>query len=182
MSEMDRETIIQKLKKIEALAAAGMESERVAAELALARMLKKYGIQPEELKMGEPTEMIRFVFKNKGEYEVFLQICFIVLDTNKIRVNRNISGYGFTIELTRAQRIEIEQNAKYYIAEYRKELASIKKNFAEAFILRNLSDAPPADERTEPKFVSEEDARRIKFLMFSGEKLARPVKLLEASR
>ncbi len=44
MSEMDRETIIQKLKKIEALAAAGMESERVAAELALARMLKKYGI------------------------------------------------------------------------------------------------------------------------------------------
>lgn len=117
---------------------AGKHGEKIAAELALAKIIDKYGISPDELREGEPKEWIRYDIKNKTERLLFMQICFAVLNRTSISIKKTGEHKSFFwIELTRAQRIEIDALRDFYIKEYKKELNEIKDHYWMAFVYRN---------------------------------------------
>jgi len=182
---MVRETVVSRLKKVQALVENGSPGEREAAEFALAKLLDKYDISPEELLEEEAKTVYWFKFKCIPEIKIYFSVCHMVLDAESISYYRGKKRCMVGVELTRAQKVEIDSLSEFYIEEYRKELASIKKNLHIAFIRRNEIGTEQRAEndsnvkRSKKKEMSYEDIIRIRNLMSSHEKIQRPRKMIK---
>lgn len=76
---MTRDELIDKLKKVYALAERGEKYERDAAERRLKTMMQKYGITMEELEDASEEEEKLFFYKIKGSMceELFIQVAAV---------------------------------------------------------------------------------------------------------
>lgn len=107
--------INETLKKILELAERGSDGEREVAERMLSELCEKHGVSIDEL-MTDRTERVTYKFKGEYERRLLWQIVFMVLDSNTVKYRK---GRGaITIDITKIQRISIDQ----YFSVYKKAL------------------------------------------------------------
>lgn len=145
--------VIEKAKKLLALAEKGVAGEKQTAERFLARFLAKHGLSLDEL-VDEKIEEHRIKIKGTSLHQNLLhQIIY--------SVNRNCELFGFShsrsqfmIEATKADFIEIELKYQIYSKSLDVEYKRMQDEFLEAFIHSNeiyakepKPDKADADER-----------------------------------
>lgn len=156
------ETLIEKLRKIEALARSGVDGERENAQKLLDDLCRKHGVTPEEL-AAEQTKPHFFTVKNANEVALLRQCAIHVCGTS--RVQNACQGKRHTFWLTAAQGIDVKDCFEHH----RKPFAQHMDDAASAYILRNKILGPPrAEDETNASHQNEEaraQAKRIAALM-----------------
>lgn len=168
----DREQLLQKVKKIQALAERGDRGEKESAAALLERLMKQYGITESELS-EDRRERAWFRFKTPLERKLLNQVIYTV--TGRIAyscvgryTNRPRKMLG--IDCTAAERLEIEISFEFYNAALEKELA----RFYSAFLNKNhifpekaIDDIPDTGE------IDLEEAQRLSMMMAGMEEHTR---------
>lgn len=142
------ELLIDKLRKIEALAQGGVEGEKETAQRMLDALCKKHGVTLEQIVSSE-KKPYRFSFKDQLDAALLSHVAIKICQTRKIKNWER--GKGMVFELTKAQAIDVEDCFKHYRNEWRKLL----KDTMAAFINTNNLFAPPEDIE-ETKVLKEE--------------------------
>jgi len=156
---MDRNAIIEKMRKVLALATQGVGGEKLTATRQLDAMLTKYGIKREELE-GESKRLLRLKYRDHEERKILIQVLVWALESYEVQIWRYPNrGRELGVEVTEAQRVQIMVAYGVYCREY----AKIKKNMLTAFFARNELFAP-ADGKPSKK-ISDEERRAIQKLM-----------------
>lgn len=120
----DREQLLQKVKKIQALAERGDRGEKESAAALLERLMKQHGISETELE-EDRRELAWFRYKTPLEHRLLNQVIFAVTGR---AASGCVGAYtGRTrkksgIECTAAERLEIEFSFEFYKAALEKEL------------------------------------------------------------
>lgn len=165
-------------KKLYELAVRGSDGEREAAQAALDKVVKKYGISLDTLDDTRP-EQYHFKYHGEDERKLFAQIAYKVIgesghvytlknpDTNRHR--KSVIG----VECTAAQYIEIELLFDFYKRLYEKE----KEDFFCAFVHKHNLFGKSTDE-SNTATISNEDAAKI-LAMMSGLSNETPHRQLE---
>lgn len=157
------------LKKIKALADRGIDGERESAQAVLARMMKKYGINEEELE-AEHRETAWFPYSQETERRLLNQIIYMV--TGAIGFG-GVGAYSgrkrkkMGAECTAAERLEIEANYAFFKAAMEEDLEIFYSAFA------NKNNLFPSKDKVKPRDIEdlspEEKSRYIKVgLMAEG--------------
>lgn len=160
----ERERILEKIKRVRALAERGVDGEKDSATALLDRMMEKYGITETEL-AEERREIAWFRYKTPLECRLLHQVIYAV-------TGRAASGCvgAYTgrkrkkvgIECTAAERLEIEISFEFYKAALEQEL----ERFYTAFVQKNgIFPEKAIDEVPEPGEIDLEEARRISLIM-----------------
>ena len=168
----DREQLLQKVKKIQALAERGDRGEKESAAAMLERLMKKYGITESEI-AEDRRELAWFRFKTPLERRLLHQIIYAV--TGRVgyscvgaRTNRPRKMLG--IECTAAERLEIELSFEFYNAALEKEL----DRFYSAFLNKNhIFPDKPIDDVPEIGEMDLEEAQRLSMMMAGMEEHSR---------
>ena len=169
---MDKQTIINKLKKIKALSEKGVNGEMDSANSMLEELMKKYGITEEDLGIEEEPKT-RF-FNAKENLPLFVQIALKVFGKktrgykNKIKQeyrmyytdNGELGDIDFnvSVDCTKAEFLEIKFYYETYLADYKKQL----EVFYYAYLDKN-NLLMPCDEDKQP--TAEENKIAINALM-----------------
>ena len=165
---MTRDEILDRIRKVQALALKGTDGERQSAEKRLAEMMEKYHITLEDIEQNEDKEEI-FWYRCKGEDwdQIFVQVA-AVMDCRKFaylkpgdtskkaeKLRRSAwdrpRGSNVVIICTYLKFIEITTAYELYQKSYNKQ----KKAFIYAFLMRNQllpagdSDYQPTPEELE---------------------------------
>ncbi len=148
------EKIIEKLKKIKALADKGFKGEAVAAKNMLDEMLKKYGLSLEDLQFDR-TEERRFKFRSVPERKVMLHVALKMFGRN----SPQFKSFGIythykecAIELNDIDFVDYSNMCDFYITQLRKEVRKFQKTVAAAFVNKhNLFDDSDDDNEESPK-------------------------------
>lgn len=139
----ERERILEKAKKIQALALHGERGEKIAAERLLARIMNQYGISAEELD-DTRRELAWFRFKTPIEERLLNQVIYSVIGDRPVYEERNRKTkrkYKHTgAEVTAAERVEIGLAYEFYKDAFESEL----ERFLHAFVQKN-NIFPPAE-------------------------------------
>lgn len=124
------ENLIERLRKIEALADRGTNGERENARRMLSDLCEKYGVTLEQL--TEETKAL-YSFSARGDFErkLFFQVAAHVLQSRKIR-NRKTKT-GILAELTLPQSIAIRECWDHYRSAWHDQLG----DFFVAFVHKN---------------------------------------------
>lgn len=168
----DREQLLQKAKKIQALAERGDRGEKESAAALLDRLMKQYGITETEL-AEDRREMAWFRFKTPLERRLLHQIIYAV--TGRVgyscvgaRTNRPRKMLG--IECTAAERLEIELSFEFYNAALEKEL----DRFYSAFLNKNhIFPEKAIEEVPDVEEIDLEEAQRLSMMMAGMEEYTR---------
>lgn len=168
----DREQLLQKVKKIQALAERGDRGEKESAAALLERLMKQHGITETELE-EDRREIAWFRFKTPLERRLLNQIIYAV--TGRIAsgcvgkyTNRTRKKLG--IECTAAERLEIEFSFEFYNAALEKEL----DRFYSAFLNKNhIFPANAIDQIPDPEEIDLAEAERISAMMAGMEEHTR---------
>jgi hypothetical protein len=151
---MSNDKIMALLRKIKALAEAGVEGERETAQERLDFLMKKYDISLDALE-GETKTKFKFRLR-KDQFNFFNQICFNVCndDYGMWFAKRYPTGESdvYQIECTDAQYIEIQAKFEFYWKRYQADL----EIFYRAFIQRNKLYGTPTKE-DEKREMTEKD-------------------------
>ena len=149
------ESILERLRKIEALARSGKWGEQENAQNLLNALLKKYNLTLDDL-TSEKTTVCKFSYQDKEEELLLVQV---VLHITRNRELRGRKGRGnWTIALTPTQAIDARECYAHYRKEWKKEC----KQFMEAFIHKNRIYGP-IEGGASP--MAPDDVRRIAELM-----------------
>jgi len=149
------ETIFEKLKKIEALARAGVGGERENAERMLQLLCEKHGISLEDIARPDRKE-VHFSFKNVFERRLLIQVVAYVTRTGEVTFyTRKSKKMLLYFDLTAAETVDVRECFDHY----RKEWEIKLEDFFSAFLHRNRIFAPsaPLDDQEE----TPEDQARI---------------------
>ena len=168
----DREQLLQKVKKIQALAERGDRGEKESAAALLERLMKQYGITESELS-EDRRERAWFRFKTPLERKLLNQVIYTV--TGRIAyscvgryTNRPRKMLG--IDCTAAERLEIEISFEFYNAALEKELA----RFYSAFLNKNhIFPEKAIDEIPDTGEIDLEEAQRLSMMMAGMEEHTR---------
>ena len=168
----DREQLLQKVKKIQALAERGDRGEKESAAAMLDRLMKRYGITEAEI-AEERRGIAWFRFKTPLERKLLNQVIYTV--TGRVAyscvgkyTNRPRKMLG--IECTAAERLEIEFSFEFYKAAFEKEL----ERFYIAFLQKNrLFPDKPIDDVPEIGEMDLEEAQRLSMMMAGMEEHSR---------
>ena len=134
--------VLERLKKLTALAERGVGGEKVNAERMLQKYLAKYNLEISDLDK-ESTIEVQISYKSKFEKKLLMQIIWVVaLDANIYR-KRGSRVLFFNTSIP--QKIEIE--LKWRI--YKKELDKILETTVIAFIQSNAIFSQSKSERAE---------------------------------
>lgn len=152
------ETILQRLKKIEALAAAGTAGERANAQRLLNQLCGKYGVTLQEIVAQKKSW---HAFKVRGRLERRLFCCVLVHVVQTLHVRHTKTAHEYKCELTTAQAIDVQDCWNHYRTAWREQLA----DFFTAFVHKNRIFGPPADTDCEADEETQTRARRIFELM-----------------
>lgn len=174
----DREQLLQKVKKIQALAERGDRGEKESAAALLERLMKQHGIAESELS-EDRREMAWFRYKTPLELRLLSQIIYAV--TGRVAfgcvgayTNRPRKKTG--IECTAAERLEIEYSFEFYKAAFEKEL----DRFYSAFLNKNhIFPENVIDEVQDTGEIDLEEAQRLSMMMAGMEEHPRR-KMLES--
>lgn len=152
------ETLIERLKKIEALARAGTAGERENAQRLLTALCKKYGVTLQQLTETE-KDFYKFTFKGVFERRLFIQVLVFVMQSTDILHRK--TARGFAIELTLAQSIDVRECWQHY----RKIWLTQANDFMSAFIHKNGIWGPSSGEDKKSTEESMAAALRVMELM-----------------
>ena len=160
----DREQLLQKVKKIQALAERGDRGEKESAAALLERLMKQHGITETELE-EDRRELAWFRFKTPLERRLLNQIIYAV--TGRIAsgcvgryTNRTRKMLG--IECTAAERLEIKFSFELYNAALKKEL----ERFYSAFVNKNdIFPENAIDKIPDTGEIDLEEAQRVSMMM-----------------
>ena len=155
MDKIDnKETIIEKLKKLLALADKGIDGEAAAAKAQLDKLLAKYGITLEEI-TNEATQRYEFVIHNSREKRLFFAVYFHIVPSKTIEYYKSELGGGWCkfcgIALTRLQYIDISRLFVLYCDALEKERKALQRKtrlLTDAFIQANEIFSARQDEET----------------------------------
>lgn len=160
----ERERLLEKVKRIQALAERGIGGEKDSAAALLDRLMKQYGISEAEI-AEERREIAWFRYKTPLERKLLNQVIYTV--TGRIPYGCVGRYTGRTrkqigIECTAAERLEIEISFEFYNAALQQEL----ERFYSAFLHKNgIFPANAIDELPEAPEPDVEEARRISMMM-----------------
>lgn len=168
----DREQLLQKVKKIQALAERGDRGEKESAAALLDRLMKRYGITEAEI-AEERRGIAWFRFKTPLERKLLNQVIYTV--TGRVAyscvgkyTNRPRKMLG--IECTAAERLEIELSFEFYNAALEKEL----DRFYSAFLNKNhIFPEKAIEEVPDVGEIDLEEAKRLSMMMAGMEKYTR---------
>lgn len=142
---MDR--IIDKMKKVMALAEQGEAGEAQAARIALESMLQKYGLKLEDLKNEERHERI-FQLKTLKESMIFYQ-CLANLFGKKSEAFRKSGTYRrqkmVAADMTDLEYADFAPFFEFHLENYRKERKKIMNSIMEAYVNKHKLFAPDSD-------------------------------------
>lgn len=180
----ERERLLEKLKKVRAIAERGVGGEKESAERTLAALMERYGITEEDLE-DTKTSMHWIRYKTKWEEKLLYQLAYMYLGigpafgcmgTYTGRTRKKV-----WIECTVAQYIKIEADFAFYSA-----VMEEMGLFYQAFLQKNNLFPPPelAREMTEEEEKAGMDLDRIEKLqaMMGGMDRHTRHKALEAAK
>jgi hypothetical protein len=152
------EPILERLKKIQALAESGIAGERENAQRMLAELQAKYGITLEQLASAE-KRFYTFKHRTKLEARLLIQILLSICRTRKIR--HIVHASKTEVELTAAQAVDI-QDAYHH---YRKELNTAVNDLFAALCCKHklLLAEKEEDKESTPEDIAQ--AKRVYDLM-----------------
>ena len=128
---MSNHRVIELAKKIKALADRGIDGEQRNAIELLNDFLEKHGLTMDDIE--SETRADQFFACQKKQQQILRQIFFRVLGTDASIWNSARKRYGFVVEVTPAEQIEILAMFKHYWRAYEQQLEA----FNYAFIMRN---------------------------------------------
>jgi len=128
------ESIIEKIKKIQALAERGVEGEAQAAKLMLEKILKQYGLTMEDLS-NETAKERCFVVKTDLDKAIFIMCGYVVLGKAKTRSLCSYRGesHKFYLELTDYEFVEFSCFFEFHKSNAKKEFTRMRKDFQSAY-------------------------------------------------
>ena len=158
-----KDKIIEKLKKIAALAEQGVGGEKTNAVIILERLLKKHDLTWEDLKDEDKTAIYYFTYKNRWEKSIL----FACADraTNGIKTYRQVrSRNKLGLEMTPIQNIEFCCLWEYYKRLWRKEI----KRMTTAFVLKHhlYIDSSEEDDDKSRNKLSAEEIEKIRIMIY----------------
>lgn len=173
---MTKQEILDKIKKVKALADRGTEGEKANAEKMLKIMMDKYGIKDEDI-VSDKVELYLIDTENQLFIQLLVQICNSVagrdlkvfnLDSSpkKAKVELSKMGYGdatanVAVECTKAQFIEI----KMLFDIYKEDLKEQIDTFMYAYFSKNHLLAQPKEGAENKKATPDELAKAFKAAM-----------------
>lgn len=148
---MDR--IIDKIKKVMALAEQGEAGEAQAARIALEAMLQKYGLKLEDLK-NEKRHERTFQLKTLKECIIFYQ-CLANLFGKKSEAYRNTGIYKrqkmVAADMTDLEYADFAPFFEFHLENYRKERKKIMNSIMEAYVNKHKLFASDSGEEDQPE-------------------------------
>lgn len=160
----ERERLLQKIKRVQALAERGVGGEKESAAVMLDRLMEQYGISEAEIS-EDRREMAWFRFKTDLERRLLLQVMFAVMggaeiyDRTNGHSNRKHKVVG--CECTAAERLEIELSNEFYQRAMNEEL----ERFIHAFVCKNGIFPPPDKADASGKPPSPEELAKLQAMM-----------------
>ena len=155
--------IIDKLKKILALAERGEQGEAINARIMLENELRKHGLTIKDLRSELKTPRI-FPYKNMDEmtlfFHILISVCGRKSDETK-SASYNSKKKRIYVELTELQYIEILNMWEFHRKQLNKEKKRLLRDLMEAYI--NKHDI--FDPNAEPSQIDDIDWERIARIM-----------------
>lgn len=153
-------TVMERLRKIQALALSGIDGEKAAAKEMLDKMCKKYGVSPEELVTNE-KKFYAFSYRNKVERQLLIQVIAYIVRLDQVTCMQYKHQKKVEVECTHAQYLDIEDCYRFYRKEYKIAWKLHTKGFLSAFIGRHNIYPPDNGERKERTEAEQEEIMRI---------------------
>ena len=153
----ERERLLEKIRKVQALANRGADGEKQSAAALLDKLMKQYGIDEAEIAEERLEKCVtgKIPFKCVGSYSG--------------RARKQVG-----IDCTAAERLEIEFSYEFYKAALEEEM----ERFYSAFLMKN-NIFPPASKKAEEipaAEISRSEALKLQALMAGmGDHTRRPV-------
>lgn len=159
--KLNADKIRSRMQKLLALARRGEGGEKENAQRFLDKMLAQHGMTLADLDdEGEQKQFVDFKYSGELERRLLVQIVCTVLNTSKVNVAYARSKMG--LDVTRAQRLEID----LFFASLRKELAKNVDRMFLAFIVKNGITGPSeSSDDDEPSKLTREDIEAIRNMM-----------------
>lgn len=159
----ERERLLEKIRKVQALANRGADGEKQSAAALLDKLMKQYGIDEAEI-VEERLEKCFFRYKTPTG-----KIPFKCVGSYSGRARKQVG-----IDCTAAERLEIEFSYEFYKAALEEEM----ERFYSAFLMKN--DIFPPDSKKAEEIpaaeISQSEAFKLQALMAGmGDHTRRPV-------
>lgn len=158
------ETILDRLRKIEALANSGVAGERENARRMLAALCEKHGLSPQQITSPDRSWQ-KFRFRGEKERLIFQQVLIHVLKTRHVQHRKNPTNWE--VFLTAAEGADVAD----CWAHYRDLWCGQLDDFCNAFIQKNRIFGPPLETRDDKKLTEQDiaEAKRIMAMMIGME-------------
>lgn len=160
----ERERLLEKVKRVQALAERGVDGEKESAAALLDRLMKQYGISEAEI-AEDRREIAWFRFKTPLERKLLVQVIYTVTGRIPCECVGRYTGRKrkqVGIECTAAERLEIEISFEFYNAALEQEL----KRFYSAFLNKNhIFPENAIDELPDAGEIDFEEAKRLAMMM-----------------
>ena len=161
----ERERLLEKIRKVQALANRGADGEKQSAAALLDRLMTQYGIDEAEI-AEERLEKCFFRYKTPYERKLLVQVIYTVTGKIPFKCVGSYSGRArkqVGIDCTAAERLEIEFSYEFYKAALEEEM----ERFYSAFLMKN-DIFPPASKKAEEipaAEISRSEALKLQALM-----------------
>lgn len=178
------ESIIKKLKKLQALAEQGYRGEAEAAKLAIERLCAQYGVTLEEILTEEKIQRYEFEI---GRYEYFKTLfvhCHSYLTGKKTLSYYQRSRSLIAVDLTPMQYAELSNLFEWHKANFLQDLKEMQNTILEAYLNKHDLFSHSDNEDVSPKEYSASDLRRAMAIMAMQDQLNdnKYHKMLETSK
>ena len=137
----ERERLLEKIRKVQALANRGADGEKQSAAALLDRLMTQYGIDEAEI-AEERLEKCFFRYKTPYERKLLVQVIYTVTGKIPFKCVGSYSGRArkqVGIDCTAAERLEIEFSYEFYKAALEEEM----ERFYSAFLMKTSSRLLP---------------------------------------
>lgn len=161
----ERERLLEKIRKVQALANRGADGEKKSAAALLDKLMKQYGIDEAEI-AEERLEKCFFRYKTPYERKLLVQAIYTVTGKIPFKCVGSYSGRArkqVGIDCTAAERLEIEFSYEFYKAALEEEM----ERFYSAFLMKN-DIFPPVSKKAEEipaAEISRSEALKLQALM-----------------
>ena len=160
----ERERLLEKIRKVQALANRGADGEKQSAAALLDRLMTQYGIDEAEI-AEERLEKCFFRYKTPYERKLLVQVIYTVTGKIPFKCVGSYSGRArkqVGIDCTAAERLEIEFSYEFY-------KAALEENDIFPPASKKAEEIPAAE-------ISRSEALKLQALMAGmGDHTRRPV-------
>lgn len=162
----ERERILQRIRRVQALAERGVAGEKESAAATLDRLMKQYGITEADI-AEERRELAWFRYKTPIERKLLLQVIYAVTGragSGCVGAYTGRTRKQVGIQCTAAERLEIQFDYDFFRAALEEEMG----RFFSAFLIKNGIFPPEGKESEElppSQEISREEALKLEALM-----------------